>query len=116
MYFNFVTDGSSNKQYNFIVNFFEYTKIVIFQLESQIISSIKYTAKELARYANEKANFWLHGRITKHISRTIDKALVMQSFWSIIGENLIQNDFSFMLYDSLQYSALDETYFGAKLV
>ena len=48
-YFNFVTDGSTNKQYDRIVNISVHTQIGIFQLKSQIIPSIKYTAEELAR-------------------------------------------------------------------
>ena len=48
-YFNFVTDSSSNKQHGRIVNLSVNTEIELFQLESQIIRSIKHTAEELAR-------------------------------------------------------------------
>ncbi len=48
-YFNFVTDGYPNKQHDRIVNLPVYTEIVIFQLESQMMHSIKHTAKEIAR-------------------------------------------------------------------
>ncbi len=48
-YFNFVTAGILNKRHDRIVNPSVYTQIEIFQLESQIIPSIKHTAEELAR-------------------------------------------------------------------
>ncbi len=48
-YFNFVTDSSLNKQHGRIVNLSVNTEIGLFQLESQIIRSIKHTAEELAR-------------------------------------------------------------------
>lgn len=85
-YFNFVTDGSSNKRHDCIVNLSIHTEIVIFQLESQIIPSIKHTAEELARWADERANFWSRGAITKHNSWATDTASVMRSFWSIMGK------------------------------
>ena len=65
-YFNFVTDSSSNKRHDRIVILFVHTEIGIFHLESQIIPPIKHTAEELARWADEKANFWLLEAITKH--------------------------------------------------
>ena len=83
-YSNFVTDGSSNKQHDRIVNLFVNTGIEIFQLESQIIPSIKYTAEELARLADKRANFWSFGAIINHNSWTTDTDSVIRIFWSII--------------------------------
>ncbi len=86
MYFNFVTDSSLNKQHDRIVNLSVHKKIGIFQLESQIIPSIKHTTEELARWADERANFWSRRAITKHNSWATDTALVIRSFWSIMGK------------------------------
>lgn len=47
--FNYVTDRSSNKWYNHIINLFVYIKMGIFQLKSQIILSIKYSTEELIK-------------------------------------------------------------------
>ena len=68
IYFNFVTDGLANMQCDCIVNLFVHTEIGIFQLESAVISSIKYTAKKLAKWADKKAIFWLRGALKKHNS------------------------------------------------
>ena len=80
MYFNFVTDSSSNKQHDRIVNLSVHTKIGIFQLKSQIIHSIKYTAEQLGRWADERANFGLRRAITKHNSWATDTASVIRPF------------------------------------
>ncbi len=99
-YFNFVTDSSSNKHNDRIVNLSVHTKIEIFQLESQIIPFIKHTAEKLARGADERANFWLDKVITKHNSWTTDAASVIRSFWSIMENKHAWKHSVFVLCDS----------------
>lgn len=79
-YFNFVTDGSANMRRDCIVSLFVHTEMGIFQLKSAVIPSIKHTAKELAKWADEKATFWSRGALKNHNSWATDTASVMRSF------------------------------------
>ena len=65
-YFNFVTDESSNRRHDCIVNLSVHMEMGIFQLESQIIPSTKHFAEELG--TDERASFWSRGTIKKHNS------------------------------------------------
>lgn len=67
-YFNFVTDGFANMRRNCIVNLLVYTKKGIFQFEFAVIPFIKYTAEELAKWADEKTTLWSCGALKKHNS------------------------------------------------
>lgn len=82
-YFNFVTDGFANMRR--IV----YTKKGIFQFEFAVIPFIKYTAEELAKWADEKTTLWSCGALKKHNSQATDNISVMRFFQSIIEQKPI---------------------------
>lgn len=48
-FLNFISDGSSNINYERINNLLVYTSTDVFQLESKEIPAIKYTTKEKAK-------------------------------------------------------------------
>lgn len=56
-YFNYVTDGSLNINYERIVNLSIHTQMEVFQLELEKIPAIKYSAPELDKWAHVKAIF-----------------------------------------------------------
>lgn len=57
IYLNNVIDGLSNISHEKMVNLFVHTQMRIFQLESEEIFAIKYSAPELVKWAYTKAIF-----------------------------------------------------------
>lgn len=95
-----MTDGSSNKRHDCIVNLSVHTEVGIFQLESTVIPFIRHIAEELAQWADERANFWLRGAITKHNFWATDTASIMRSFGSNMVKKPAWEHSFFVPYDS----------------